>query len=412
MRPPDRPNVKYIAVNTSDPLDTDDPVKKTKRRRKSGWFFLGSQDLLFTIVVWCIFSFLWTLISPLPSSLYMTFYPSPGLAAVPNILKPLVHEYIERSVSEQIEPHKADGIERETLSSMVKHGIRFRIVNNELFITQRLNRDALPDRLLELVEGLISFLSRNTIPNVEFVVILDSSMACKDDKPYFAVARFACSRFLIPDFDLLSPDWGVTYRDLLISSGPWDRRLGRKLYHVGQPDGGMQEKVRQRVDDDSLAYVDFTDPTQFCKYKYVLHLEKGSGYNPYLKYALLCGSTVFWGNSGHYHHKGVWKEYYSMYLEDGHHVWGVHEKTPLSCYKYALKYDASRKPAFSSELADRSQRFASHILSPVAIDAYLLHLFSEYSKLLKFNIEDADIFVPAKELLKLKKEQDTIMQTS
>jgi len=56
--------------------------------------------------------------------------------------------------------------------------------------------------------------------------------------------------------------------------------------------------------------------------------------------------------------------------------------------------------------------FASHILSPVAIDAYLFHLFSEYSKLLKFNIEDADIFVPAKELLKVKKEKDTVMQTS
>ena len=41
MRPPDRPNVKYIAVNTSDPDDPDEPVIKTKRRRKSGKYIFA-----------------------------------------------------------------------------------------------------------------------------------------------------------------------------------------------------------------------------------------------------------------------------------------------------------------------------------------------------------------------------------
>ncbi|MQL93910.1 hypothetical protein Taro_026559 [Colocasia esculenta] len=118
-----------------------------------------------------------------------------------------------------------------------------------------------------------------------------------------------------------------------------------------------------------------SDLTSQCKHRYKIYIE-GASWSVSDKYILACDSPTL-RVEPRYHH------FFSRGLEPLHHYWPVRSKAKCPDIKFAVEWGNTHQKK-AREIGKGGSRFVQKELKMDYVYDYMLHLLTEYSKLLRF----------------------------
>eukprot|EP00733_Pompholyxophrys_punicea_P001236 Pompholyxophrys_punicea_v1_NODE_568_length_1676_cov_8.374460.p1 type:complete len:463 gc:universal NODE_568_length_1676_cov_8.374460:274-1662(+) len=266
-------------------------------------------------------------------------------------------------------------------------GIIFQIISGVLYIREEVPGYSKRNADMKLLIRDVLTLSDYSLPDTEFVV-------STSDPPRFPfTSTFSFSRqlgqhlILIPDFTFgIWPDNSNynNYREAYerirnASEIPWSKRSSKILFR-GQISG--QKTEAKKIADENPAEFDMSsdriDIEEFCKSKYLLHLNGvGAGaYSSKFKYLLMCGSAVLYSAPFYF------EEWWSPLFFPGLHYQVTNHTNLLSDAKLMLSKDEE-----NFVMGQRAKALALKILEPKNVMCYLIELIQEYSRRLTYTPE-------------------------
>ncbi|KAJ3693016.1 hypothetical protein LUZ60_012111 [Juncus effusus] len=313
-----------------------------------------------------------------------------------------------RYIHEDLKPWKSSGITKEMVESAQPHAtFRLVVLEGRAYLLQY--RGTYRPRDVFTIWGIVQFLNRyqGQIPDLDFM------FNC-DDFPEISAADYLSSpppplfRYCKDNrtLDILFPDWTFWgWPDVNIR--PWELILEEfktenvksnwrdrqpYAYWKGNPDVANIRKdlmtcnVSDEHDYNARLYnVDWwserihgfkeSNLAKECTYRFKIYVE-GCAWSVSEKYILACNSPMLFIDT-HF------IDFYTRGLMPGKHYWPIRSNQKCKSIKYAVDW-GNKHQKESEEMGRAGSLFTQQELSMENVYQYMLHLLTEYSKLMKY----------------------------